>query len=73
VEAVVCALTISAYELNIAPPAFLRGYWQGYSGRAPVGVTPVCREQYDRGFAAGAADRRTIERLWARYTVEASR
>ena len=63
-----CVLQTSAYELSIAPPAFLRGYWTAYCARPAIGIAAHCRELYDKGFRAGSADRAELERLWKRFS-----
>jgi hypothetical protein len=68
-----CILT-PPYELDHARPSFQRGYWSGFKDRAPNGMRSVCcRTEYDAGFAAGAADRRTVELMWTRYSGEGRR
>ena len=63
-----CGLQTSAYELSIAPPAFLRGYWAAYSGRPPIVVARHCTALNDCGYHAGTADRAVLERLWKRFS-----
>ena len=43
-----CAFPTSAYELDHAPPAFLRGYWAAYTARPPIKVAPHCSVLNDR-------------------------